>query len=289
MAASAGEPIAFAARDGHLLHGRLFGTGSRGGVLVAPGMAIAQVFYAPIAQALAAQGWRVLTLDLRGIGASRPAGSLRGFAADLQTWAEQDLAGALDELARRVPHGPLHALAHSLGGQLLGLVPGRERLASAVLVAAGSGYWRSNAARTRWRAPLLWHGIAPAALALAGWFPGRRLGLIGDVPHGAMAQWRRWCLHPEYLMGEPRLGSAWRAQYAAWRVPMLGLALADDELLSVPAIAKLLSFYTSADPRFRVLHARDAGLPALGHFGYFRPRSAALWADLYHWFEEHAP
>jgi hypothetical protein len=40
--------------------------------------------------------------------------------------------------------------------------------------------------------------VAPLTLNIAGYFPGKHLRKVGDLPRGVMEQWRRWCLNREY-------------------------------------------------------------------------------------------
>ena len=52
----------------------------------------------------------------------------------------------------------------------------------------------------------LWFVAAPVAMTLYGYFPGKRLRMVGDIPGPAMQQWCRWCRHPEFAWGaEPAL------------------------------------------------------------------------------------
>ncbi len=66
--------------------------------LIAGAMGVRQDFYEPLARFLAENGVHVLTFDYRGMGASRE-GSLRGFPADITTWAQCDLDAMLLNLA----------------------------------------------------------------------------------------------------------------------------------------------------------------------------------------------
>ncbi|MEJ2417719.1 MAG: hypothetical protein P8Y45_12485 [Exilibacterium sp.] len=43
-------------------------------------------------------------------------------------------------------------------------------------------------------APLMWHLLAPLLCPPFGYFPGERLGVIGNIPSAAMFQWRRFNL-----------------------------------------------------------------------------------------------
>jgi predicted alpha/beta hydrolase len=280
----------FQSRDGFALSGHLYGdpATARAGLLIAPAMGVEQRYYADFARWMAAQGWLVMSFDYRGMGASRPADmrhSLKGLDADIRTWAEQDAAAAVDELARRLgPDRPLHWLGHSLGGQILGLLPNRDRVAKAVTVGSGSGYWRENAAGLRRYVWWLWYVVVPLALPLFGYFPGRRLRKVGDLPRGVMAQWRRWCLDRDYLMGEG--GEAWRAQYAALRTPMLSLSFTDDEFMSRRNTESLHGFYAGARPELQRIAPKDVGERRIGHFGFFRARfEAKLWPRVSHWLQ----
>ncbi|UUX96735.1 alpha/beta fold hydrolase [Aquabacterium sp. J223] len=286
--AMTGQALALTAADGFVLQGRLHGdpAGARAGVLLAPAMGVPQRFYADFAAWLAAQGFAVLTFDYRGIGASRPEAfrhSLRGLRADVDTWAEQDAAAALDALAARLPAGrPLHWIGHSLGGQIVGLVPRHERVDRIVTIAVGTGYWRLNAARVRWLVGWMWFVVVPLALRCCGYFPGRRLRKIGDLPAGVMAQWRRWCLQPDYLMSEDTAHRS--ARYARIARPLLSLSFTDDEYMSARGTERLHAIYAGAAREMRRIAPADIGERRIGHFGFFRPRFAAtLWPQVAGW------
>jgi len=62
------------------------------------------------------------------------------------------------------------------------------------------GSMRHNQPAIRRKAPLMWHVLAPALCPLFGYFPGERLGVIGDLPTSAMMQRRRWRLTPDYIL-----------------------------------------------------------------------------------------
>jgi predicted alpha/beta hydrolase len=271
--------------DGFALGGRRYGdaAAARAGVLIAPAMGVPQSYYADFARWLAEQGYAVLSFDYRGMGASRPPAfgrSLRGFEADVVTWAERDAAAAVAQLQAELGDArPVHWLGHSLGGQIVGLLPRPDTLGRIVTVGSGSGYWRENSPRLRRGVWALWYFIAPLSLALAGYFPGRRLRKVGDLPAGVMAQWRRWCLSPDYMMGEggPRL----RARYASVRNPILSLSFTDDEFMSARNVDSLHGFYAGAPREMRRLAPQDVGARAIGHFGFFRERfRASLWPQV---------
>ncbi|HQR55174.1 MAG TPA: alpha/beta fold hydrolase [Burkholderiaceae bacterium] len=275
------------AADGFELHATLFGDSAtaRAGVLIAAAMGVEQTYYADFAHWLAAQGFWVVTFDYRGVGQSRPDSfrrSLRGLDASVMNWAQRDAAAIVDFMAERLGDRPLLWVGHSLGGQILGLLDRPERIRAIMTVAAGSGYWRDYVPALRRFAPALWYAIVPLVLPLFGYFPGRRLGLIGDVPQGVMRQWRAWCLDPDYLFGvEDR---AWRVTYARLTQPILSLSFTDDEYLSARNIESLHAFYAGAAREMRRLAPGDVGADRIGHFGFFRRRHAeSLWPQARDW------
>ncbi|MGZ8254664.1 MAG: alpha/beta hydrolase family protein, partial [Burkholderiaceae bacterium] len=258
---------------------------ARAGVLVVPAMGVGQQYYSAFSQWLAARGYFVVTFDYRGIGHSRH-GPLRGFRADVVMWAERDTAAVLAFVRERIEEKPLLWIGHSLGGQILGLVPGRERVRAMVTVTAGSGHWRDYVPKLRRLAPVLWYVIVPLAL-LAGYFPGRALGIVGDVPAGVMRQWRSWCLDPDYLFGV--LPPDVRTRYAASKLPILSLSFTDDEFLSRRNIESLHSFYAGANVEMQRLSPQDVGVPGIGHFGFFRKcYESSLWPRVADFLDRHA-
>jgi len=254
---------------------------ARGNVVIGAAMGVVQDFYAPFAQWLAGQGWRVTTFDYRGSGRSAPAGSLRGFKADLFDWAE-DYAAVIDHADAALPSRPLYLLGHSLGAQLPGLLGNQHKVSGLLCVAAGSGYWRQNAPRLRRIVLFFWFVLVPLATRLCGYFPGRRLGMVGDLPAGVVMQWRRWCLSPRYSVGAE--GEDVRQRYAGARFPVHALSIDDDELMTLPGIRSLVALYENAPSEVERIAPRELGIRRLGHFGAFRrERETDLWPRLAQW------
>jgi predicted alpha/beta hydrolase len=244
--------------------------------LIGGAMGARQDYYAPFARWLANQGYLVATFDYRGIGASRPAQrSLRHLRTNLFDWVE-DTDTVIDALIERAPHLPLYLVGHSLGAQLPGLLRHRDRIAGLLSIAAGSGYWRDNAPALKRTVLYFWHVLVPAATALFGYFPGRRLGKVGDLPRGVILQWRRWCLNPRYHVGAE--GESVRARFAAARFPLVALSITDDELMTERGTHVLVDCYANAPRRVERIAPADVQAPRIGHFGFFRDQfETTLW------------
>lgn len=265
-------------RDGARLAARHFHppAAPRAAVLIAGAMGVQQAYYGRFAAWLATQGFAVATFDYRGVGESRPtAGTLRGFDADLYDWAH-DTDTAIAALTVASPGVPLYVIGHSLGAQLPGMLEHRDRIAGLVSVAAGSGYWRDNAPQLKRMVLYFWHVVVPVATAVFGYFPGRRIGKVGDLPRGVILQWRRWCLHPRYHVGAE--GERLRDQFAQARFPLVALSITDDELMTERGTRVLVDCYPNAPRRIERIAPADVAARRIGHFGFFRDLFApTLW------------
>ncbi|MCX7172952.1 MAG: alpha/beta fold hydrolase [Proteobacteria bacterium] len=258
----------------------------QGCIVIAAAMAVPQSFYAPFAAYLATQGYAVWTFDYRGMGESLQ-GSLRHLKADLSDWLTLDYDAVVNAAADALPHLPLFVVGHSFGGQTAPLLPSRERVDGLVNIAVGSGSLRHNTPRIRRSAPFMWYLFAPLLCPLFGYFPGARLGVVGDLPNGAMFQWRRWCLTPDYILsGEPGA----RAAYASAEFPVLALTFADDELLLEAGSRMLHEAYLMRPADYRVIEPGQIGMQRIGHFGFFKRNSeATLWPIVRDWLAHYLP
>ena len=151
--------------------------------------------------------------------------------ASFDTWGQRDVTAAARALRHLAPGLPLAYLGHSLGRPAVPRVrgPGPVRVRRYVAVASGNGYWRRlKTRRARLGLFLATQVWAPALLPALGYFPGRRLRKVGDLPRGVMAQWHRWCAAPAYLA----VDAEQRARFAAVATPFTSLHASDDESCS---------------------------------------------------------
>lgn len=253
-----------------------------GSVVIGGAMGVRQDYYAAFAQWLASQGWRVTTFDYRGSGASIPAGkSLRDVKADLFDWT-QDYEAAIDHAHSALPGAPLYLLGHSLGAQLPGLLANQDKVSGMLSVAAGSGYWRENAPQLKRMVWYFWWVLVPLATRLFGYFPGKKLRKVGDLPAGVILQWRKWCLNPKYSVGAE--GEGVRQRYANVRFPVMALSITDDELMTLRGTHSLINLYENARREVQRVAPADLSVRRIGHFGPFRSeQETKLWPRMADW------
>ena len=251
---------------------------ARASVVIGGAMGVRQDYYTPFAEWLSSQGFRVTTFDYRGSGDSLPDtanGSLRGFKADLLDWA-RDYEAVVDAAKTALPDIPLYLLGHSLGAQLPGFLKNQHKVDGLVSIAAGSGYWRDNAPQLKRMVLYFWYVLVPVATRLFGYFPGRRLKKVGDVPAGVMLQWRKWCLDPHYSVGAE--GESARLSYGQVSFPVTALSITDDELMTWRGTQNLINLYANAPRSFERIAPADLQVRRIGHFGFFREQfSQSLW------------
>jgi predicted alpha/beta hydrolase len=234
-------------------------------IVIAPAMGVRQDYYTVFAQHLAAQGFLVATFDYRYMGFNQPA-SLRGVAVTFDDWRD-DLDTMIEAAQARAPGVPLYVCGHSLGGQILGWLKQRHRIAGAITVACGTGYWRHNP-RMTFQLLYLWFVAMPLYSRVFGYFPGERFNKVGNLPREIALTWARWCRQPDYLLGDESVRE--QSGYDELRMPVLSLSFSDDTYIRKAAIEQLHGFYRNAQVERHHIRPADVGDARIGHFGFFK-------------------
>ncbi|MDE2516850.1 MAG: alpha/beta fold hydrolase [Rhodospirillales bacterium] len=272
-------------RDGVRLGGHLWpglDGGAAGTVIINPATGVPARYYHRYARFLARHGFDVITYDYRGVGASRPT-SLRRCGYRWRDWGALDV-DAVIRFTQKIPMaGPLLVVGHSVGGFLPGLAETAPLIDRMLTVGAQYAWWGDYAPRQRLRLFLKWHLAMPAVTAFCGYFPGRRLGWLEDLPAGVANEWS--FRGPRFERTHPRAERAGvLARMAAVTAPILAVAVSDDELGTVPAIRRTLGYYTHAPRQIVLLQPADYGRQAIGHFHLFHDsHTAGFWADTLPW------
>jgi predicted alpha/beta hydrolase len=255
-------------------------------LVVASATGVLQRTYAPFAASLAARGFAVVTFDYRGMGDSqtRAHALTPEQAPSMHDWGERDLASVLVWAGTALGNGRAALLGHSVGGQLVGLLPAhaQSRISALVTIGSQSGDFRLWPLPARLAMAVLWYGVVPGVTHAVGYLPGA-LGIGQDLPAGVALEWARWCRTPGYLVGEGF--EARRDGFARLGAPVLAYGFDDDPYAPPAAVDALHALYVGARVERRQL-GRSAG--RFGHFGFFRPRHRALWDDVATFLGAHA-
>ena len=282
------RPIEIVSADGVVLGGhfwsRVRGVAA-GTVIINPATGVLARYYHHYARFLAAHGFDVVTYDYRGIGASRPE-NLRNCKHRWREWGEKDFSAVLAWALSRPGSAPVSVVGHSVGGALPGLAGNAPAIHRLLSVGGQFGCWRHYAPSHRGRLFLKWHVAMPAVTALCGYFPGRRLGWLEDLPAGVAYEWAFRRPHLEDNYPEHERDTILR-RFDAMTAPILAVTMSDDEIATVPAIRVALDRYRGARRRQVLLEPADLGQEAVGHFSLFHNRHATgFWLDTLLWLRD---
>ena len=308
--ALAPEAVAFIAADGYPIRGFVWRHGERHAdncgverkcdasarpvVIVNAATSVRCRYYFRFAAFLCKQGWDVMVYDYRGIGESRPA-TLRGFHASWLDWGQLDFEAVLQYVAREFPGQPVDVVAHSIGGVVVGLAPSNAIIRRVVTMGAQYAHWRDYAPGRKLAMLWRWHVLMPLLAMLAGYVPARRLGWMEDTPKGVALSWSRSEARFEdtYRRGALALGDTERAQlvaqFSAVRAQLLAISVTDDEFGTVPAVERLLRYFTGSALTHLRIAPTQIGQPAIGHFAFFHSRfEDSLWPIALAWLKSGA-
>lgn len=282
------ERIQVVCADGYELGAQIWagaGGAPLGVVIINPATGVLARYYHYYARFLAAQGFTVLTYDYRGIGQSRPA-RLRGSGIVWRDWGALDFDAMLGAAKALDPNRPLTVVGHSIGGFLPGYAARAPMIDRMLTVGAQYAYWPDYARDARARLFVKWHMVMPLITAVAGYFPGKILGWLEDLPAGVAHEWsfRRAAMERSYAKA---LRPGILAGFAAIRAPILALSLTDDMFATPAAVRRGLGYYTGSERAFVHLPPARFGQAAIGHFGLFHARhEAGFWQDTLAWLRD---
>jgi predicted alpha/beta hydrolase len=265
------QAMTFRCADGVVLSGHLWSRpGASAVVIVNSATGVLARYYHRYAGFLAEHGFDVITYDYRGIGESRPQ-HLRRCDFRWSDWGTKDFA-AVFEAAERLAEGrPTMVVGHSIGGFLPGLASGFERCSAFLSVGGQYAYYRDYAPESRFTNFLKWHVVMPALTAVCGYFPGRRLGWLEDLPAGVAFEWAFRGARVEDSFPKAQRQEL-VARLAAFRGPLLAVSPTDDVYATLPAIRRALAYYSGADQRILLISPSDLGAERIGHFDLFHSK-----------------
>lgn len=275
------EQLTLVADDGYRLAANRYSAQGplKGNLIMAGATGVQQRFYRRFAEHASRQGFNVLTMDYRGVGASAP-DSLKGFEMSYLDWGLRDLAAAVEYMDDA--ETGLYWVGHSFGGHALGLLPNHRKIAAAYCFGTGAGWagWmpRLEAIKVR----LLWRCVLPLIVTYKGYMAWSLLGMGDDLPLGVYKDWRRWCVYPHYFFDDPSMAAV-ADRYAQVRSPCVFANAVDDPWAPPRSRDAFIKGYRNVPLRVRDLYPETKKQP-IGHMGYFRPDAAPLWDEVLGWF-----
>ncbi|UUY50631.1 alpha/beta fold hydrolase [Streptomyces yangpuensis] len=237
-----------------------------------PAMGTRAAAYSALADALAGAGFQVAVGELRGQGTSSVR-VRRGVRYGYHEMVAYDYPALFRAVEAAFPGAPRYLLGHSLGGQLGVLYLSQEphMAAGAVLVGAPSCHYRG------WPFPqsvgmLAAFQLAAAFSAVYGYFPGRRIGILGNDSAQVLRDMATQVRTGRYQV--PSSAVDFEAALAKLDLPVLAVAVKGDAMAPPGGVRGLAGKLTGA----RVTHwelALGDGVRGSRHYAWIRD-SAAL-------------
>jgi predicted alpha/beta hydrolase len=270
--------LSVAAADGHNFRLRRHGLGARG-LFFIPALGVPASKYDPLAEALAAAGVPCVVHEWRGIGSSSLR-ARRGLDWGYAQLLRQDLSASLAALD---PDMHWAFGGHSLGGQFAAMAAVLRPAACAglVLVATGVPHAATFQGRQRLGVQLFAHAL-PALTALAGYYPGHRLGFAGREAGQVMRDWAATVRSGRYLAygGDETLDDG----LARLQLPALALRFSRDWLVPEASLRALLGKLGGGTHTIETFDDARLGARA-DHFRWMR-QPAAVAARIAGWLRD---
>lgn len=274
------EILTLTAEDGQRLAASWFAPAAPNGkcCIIGPALAVPRKFYNNFAHFLTSQGFAVLSLDFRGFGDSANHDLL--FDEGFPSFGKD--ATAAIALAKQRSDEIVY-IGHSLGGQALGWSAENTNVARAIKVASGTGYYGicpfpQNALRF-----IFWTVLLPGATRIAGYYPGRTLGVLGDIPKPIATRWAKMCMTPGYFKPTPAAPPP--PTYLQYDAPLLSVSFTDDKIMLKAAVDDLALNYVNAKMTRVHIAPQEFGLERIGHLNAFKAGREKLWASLASWLD----
>lgn len=257
-------------------------SGEKGLIAFLPALGVGVDFYRGLAESWARLGYRVATVELRGMKQSSVQDVKRqnfGYKEIINV----DLATLLPKLKAQAAGKPFIVAGHSLGGQfaLLHASQNPGQVDGVIVLAGGSNYYGSMPPGMKFKRHM---GIrlVRAIDQTLGYFPGHKVGFGGRQPLNMILDWTHEALTGRYKVTGDTVD--YDAALARLQAPVLILSLSGDPL--VPKTCA--DFLAGKLPQARVtqveLQASDYGMKVFHHFRWVRKPEPVL-EQVEKWFQ----
>lgn len=237
-------------------------------VIIGSATGVKQEYYSHFAEYLAQHGVTVYTFDYGGINLSKKA-SLRSFDTSLTHWAINDIESVLQHVKKQHPTQNIHYLGHSIGGQLLGLVPSNHLFENVVLVASQSGHTRFWSGIGKIKMLFNWYVLFPVFVNLLGYLPSKKITGMENLPKSMALEFSRWGRQKDYLFHYKKEDELFFDHITG---NLTVYSCPNDEFAPKGAVDWLADKYSQANKTRKHLNPNDYGVESIGHFDFFKSK-----------------
>lgn len=270
--------------DGYQLRGTFFSTDEthHSLVIINGATGVLRRYYQPFAEYLREQGFSVLTYDFRGIGESTQR-QKDAPAPTMLDWGQVDMNAVLSWAKDNHPDKTIRGVGHSIGGQLLGVLPDNNRYHSFLGIASQHIYWRYwPTVMSRLKILAFFRGVLPLFYKTTGTLPSWVLG-SETLPKKVAMDWSRFSCKSSYLADEQ--GQSVRTGFDNFQGRLRLCAIDDDHMFAPEScVRELGKLYKNITPQIRVIKPDEFGMRSIDHFGFFKKQmDRRAWQEAAEW------
>ena len=253
-------------------------------VIINSATGVLRQYYNAFARSLAEQGLQVISYDYRGIGGSRT-NNTSDKALSMVNWGRKDYRAVVDWVEEHYPEHKILGVGHSIGGQLLGLLPDNHRISAYLNIASQHAHWKNWRGKFKLQSFVFFHGLLPIFGFAAKQFPKWVLGSEA-LPKQATKDWSRFGRKAFYTDVD---GSELKDNFLNYRGKIRFLAIADDHAFAPPSAVKSLkeNVYKNADGELLLVEPKNYGMKRIDHFGFFKKTmNQKAWTECADWLKQ---
>ena len=151
------------------------------------------------------------------------------------------------------PNRELIFIGHGVGGELVGLAQASQYISKLVLVSSALSCKKLWSWKGRMRIFIM-KTIARITNRWVGYFPGKRLGFLRDLPKDVVHEWADWCDHPNGLFDLFPDNN-----YRKLQIRLLAFSFSDDWLTPDKGVEGLLQYFSNASITWYHVHPHNQG------------------------------
>lgn len=243
------------------------------------GTAAKKEFYLPFLEFLAENGYLCALWDYRGSGESAPP-KMGKCDYSMIDYGLKDLPAVKGYLRARYPELPFLLFGHSVGGQMVGFLPGLDEVTGMLGFAISTGYTSNMPLGYRMKSIFFFYMFSPLSILFTGFVNAARFGFMEDLPRNVVRQWRKWCARKDYFFSEDVYGkSIPKGQFENIPFPIHIFWTTDDPISNRRNVPAFWSHITSKkEITFDRFEPSEAGMKTVGHFGFFNKKArGTMW------------
>ena len=142
-------------------------------------MAVLQRYYEPFSEFLCIKGYYVITFDHVGTGKSQF--NPKDKTISYEDWGKLDIELLISWIETNLKT-EINYIAHSAGGQILGVTPSAKKFSKIFIISSGIGYWEYWNFPKKYYYFLAWYLFLPVILKIYGYAP--KFVMKEEVPIG---------------------------------------------------------------------------------------------------------